>query len=112
MTRSSCCCTSAATPEVTFLTFLTFLGLTNSRRILGKKVVYYRFFKTPSPDLGYNLFIRLDDEDIVTEPGFRNWRDNGIEQQGNGVMRQKLKQFFIDLSDNEESDTNSENVGP
>jgi len=65
-----------------------------------------------SPDLGYNLFIKLEDEDIVTEQGFRNWRDNGIEQQGNGVMRQKLKQFFIDLSDNEESDTNSENVGP
>ena len=62
--------------------------------------------------MAYSLFCKLEDDDIITEQGFRNWRDNGVEQQGHGVMRAKLKQFFEDLSrcSGDESDTNSENV--
>ena len=51
--------------------------------------------------------MKLDDGEIVTEGGFRHWRENGREQQGHGVMRSNLKMFFEDLSNDSDSD-NSE----
>jgi len=56
-------------------------------------------------DLAYMLFSKLEDDYIITENGFRHWRDHGKEQQGHGVMRQNLKSFFEDLSQDSADDS-------
>jgi len=56
-------------------------------------------------DLAYLLFGKLEEEEIITEAGFRHWRENGTEQQGHGVMRQNLKSFFEELSQDSADDS-------
>ena len=58
--------------------------------------------------LASQIFIKLDDGEIVSEVGFKHWRDNGEEQQGHGVMRSNLKLFFEELSNNDSDSDNSE----
>ncbi|XP_063678716.1 eukaryotic translation initiation factor 4 gamma 3-like isoform X3 [Bolinopsis microptera] len=56
-------------------------------------------------DLAYILFGKLEDDEIITENGFRHWRENGKEQQGHGVMRQNLKSFYLELSQDSADDS-------
>lgn len=61
-------------------------------------------------DLAYSIFCALDDADIVTAEGFKHWQEHGKEQQGRGVIRQALKEFFNDLAQSDgDSDTNAPN---
>jgi len=56
-------------------------------------------------DLPVVVFDKLYEQGIISVEGFRFWKDHGKEQQGHGVLRQHLKNFFEELCSGDESDS-------
>ena len=58
--------------------------------------------------LAYFVFDLLDETNVISPDGCRHWKEKGKEPQSWGVIRQSLKQFFLEMESNEGEDSDNQ----